>query len=256
MRSPPGATAGNRGSLRHSALALVVLALAGCPSNANVVACPTGTSPCGNGCIPSANSVCCDDGTQHTSSYCTNAAGGGCFENTAQRCAAAFPAGAQASFCCSANGSFGSNDCPAGQHHCGLQCFPAGHSCCPAGASSADCPETSWDPTICPSPAPGTYGCAYCANSGMCIPCYTGTSCAGDPCIPNAVCALDGTSPPTGGSSGGSGGGGQCAHWSCGGSSQCAQVLGAPSGVQCQFAAGESCQQWCQMYVPGNCVCQ
>ncbi len=53
----------------------------------------------------------------------------------------------------------------------------------------------------------------------------------------------------------GGGGGGVCAYWSCGGSSQCASVMGAPSGVQCQFAPGQTCQAWCNQYVPGNCNC-
>src|SRR4051812_44519519 len=77
-------------------------------------ACPKGTSPCGDGCIPGDTSVCCDNGSRTTSSYCTNSAGGACVANT-MHCAAAFPLGANAQFCCSQNGTVGSNDCPSGQ---------------------------------------------------------------------------------------------------------------------------------------------
>jgi hypothetical protein len=56
--------------------------------------------------------------------------------NTNNRCSAAF-GGSPAVACCSANGSFGSNDCPAGQHHCGLLCSAA--PCCPnCGAGGTD----------------------------------------------------------------------------------------------------------------------
>lgn len=93
--------------------------------------CAANTKACGNGCIPESG-VCCDvDGT--TSSYCTNAAGGGCLPNTGHRCSAAFPAEIQAAYCCDANGDFGSNDCPAGEHHCGLLCQPLARPCATAG---------------------------------------------------------------------------------------------------------------------------
>lgn len=85
--------------------------------------CAQGTTPCGNGCIP-VSAVCCDDGTARTSSYCTNAGGGaapGCFAND-RDCAAAFPSGQRARYCCGKSGTFGSNDCPPGQRHCGLLC--------------------------------------------------------------------------------------------------------------------------------------
>ncbi len=158
--------------------------------------CPKGTSPCGDGCIPNATAVCCDNGSGATSSYCTNSAGGGCFSNTMQ-CAAAFPSGTNAQFCCAANGTVGSNDCPTGQHHCGLQCYPADHACCPAGSSSADCPETSWDPSSCTLPAPTDVGCAVCLSNNMCLSCASGECCAGDPCnggqcLPSAVCVGNG----------------------------------------------------------------
>lgn len=53
----------------------------------------------------------------------------------------------------------------------------------------------------------------------------------------------------------GGSGGSVCAYWSCGSSSQCAAVMGAPSGTQCTFEPGQTCQQWCQTYIPGNCSC-
>ena len=43
-----------------------------------------------------------------------------------------------------------------------------------------------------------------------------------------------------------------CAHLSCGGPAQCAQAMGAPSGVQCDFAPGQNGQQRCQEYIPGH----
>jgi hypothetical protein len=120
-------------------------------------------------------------------------------------------------------------------------------SACDASTGDASAP-------VCPAAAPldcGNGKCCpasapyYCPNDGApgC-----GTSPVGPECAGYIVC---------GGSSGSSGGtSGPCAHWSCGSSSQCVSVLGAPSGVQCQFAPGQTCQQWCQQYVPGNCVCQ
>lgn len=47
-----------------------------------------------------------------------------------------------------------------------------------------------------------------------------------------------------------------CAHWSCGASSQCQTVMGGASGVQCTFDPGQTCQDWCKKYIPGNCTCQ
>jgi hypothetical protein len=96
--------------------------------------CPEDTTGCGNGCIPSGG-VCCAPGSPTSSSYCTNAAGA-CSGNEAGTCPGAFTSGA-AQFCCSTNGSFGSNDCPAGEHHCGLLCWPTSHSCGPADVGDA-----------------------------------------------------------------------------------------------------------------------
>lgn len=89
--------------------------------------CPANTKACGEGCIPS-NGVCCaHPGDPLTSSYCTNSAGGGCSPNLAPDggpgiCKAGFPSGTTAKYCCSTNTDIGSNDCPPGQHHCGLLC--------------------------------------------------------------------------------------------------------------------------------------
>jgi hypothetical protein len=96
--------------------------------------CPSGTVACGNGCIPG-SAVCCVAGSATSSSYCTNAAGV-CGDNDAGACPGAFTSG-PAQFCCSSNGSFGSNDCPSGQHHCGLLCWPASHACGPADVGDA-----------------------------------------------------------------------------------------------------------------------
>lgn len=90
-------------------------------------------------------------------------------------------------------------------------------------------------------------GCT--GSDGNCLTCAAPSTCnSGGTCsaVVNGVQCCNG---------GGGGSGGVCAHWSCGGSSQCTQVMGMPSGVQCQFAANQTCQQWCQTYVPGNCSC-
>ena len=47
-----------------------------------------------------------------------------------------------------------------------------------------------------------------------------------------------------------------CAYWSCGGSPQCATVMGAATGKQCTFAPGQTCEQWCAATIPGNCSCR
>lgn len=226
---------------------IVCLALIGCSGGSSTTKCPTGTLPCGNGCRPS-GTICCEDTFASSgSSYCTNSAGGGCFANT-RSCQAGFPANTAAKFCCATSGTIGSNDCPAGQHHCGLLCSPIGTPCCPANASAQDCPTET-------NAAPAAVDCGCCSATGACYHCLSGQCCAGGDlctnsgtCIPNqAVCV---------GVSAGGGGGGVCAYWSCGSSSQCASVMGAPSGVQCTFAAGQTCQQWCTTYVPGNCSCR
>jgi len=120
---------GMRCHLRAGALLVVVVSSLAC-LGAKEPACPANTRPCGNGCIPSTG-VCCEDPGIPTdqsmgSSYCTNGAGGAtdgaCFSNMDGRCSAAFPATVTAEWCCAASGDFGSNDCPAGQHHCGLLC--------------------------------------------------------------------------------------------------------------------------------------
>ena len=102
----------------------------------------------------------------------------------------------------------------------------------------------------CPSSAPldcGNGSCCqvatpYLCSNGIKPACYPYGPADGSACAGYILC-------------GGGGGSGVCAHWSCGGSSQCASVMGAPSGVQCQFAAGQSCAQWCATYVPSNCSC-
>lgn len=171
------------------------------PSSSPALRCPSGTFPCGNGCISDQSAVCCDNGSGKTSSYCTNA-GGGCYPNTNKACAAAFPATATAQFCCGSTGSFGSNDCPSGQHHCGLLCYPLSHACCASGASDADCPTTAWDPTGCSSA--GEVGCGVCVATAQCLSCPSGSCCHGDPC--SAVSCVSG--PACIGIAGGGGGGG------------------------------------------------
>jgi hypothetical protein len=153
--------------------------------------------------MPSGSSVCCDNGSRTTSNYCVNSAGGGCSPN-AGACSSTASTG-PSQFCCASNANIGSIDCPSGQHHCGLQCWPADHPCCPAGSSSADCPEQSWDPSACTLRHPNDVGCAVCLSTSMCISCPAGSCCHGDPCAgggcaPSSVC----------GGVAGTGGGGTC----------------------------------------------
>ncbi len=105
---------------------------------------------------------------------------------------------------------------------------------CPASAP-LDCGNGSCCPTATPY---------YCPNDGA-PQCFPYGPADGPACQGYTLCG--------GGSSSSSS---PCAHWSCGSSSQCAQVLGAASGVQCQFASGQTCAQWCEEYVPGDCHCQ
>jgi hypothetical protein len=90
--------------------------------------CPPTQGVCGTGCIPK-DAVCCNDGAG-TSSYCANHAAGACSPNPAGTCAAATVGQGQAAFCCDASTNTGSNDCAAGQHHCGLTCRAESESCC------------------------------------------------------------------------------------------------------------------------------
>ncbi len=115
------------------------------------------TRPCGNGRIP-ASAICCDRGSVTSSSYCTSRAGTNtsgtnapaeCFDNLAGMCTGSNPFSSPRSFvpaplaayCCSIGGSQGSNDCPAGQYHCGLQCTSDRGGCkiggSPAGGSGS-----------------------------------------------------------------------------------------------------------------------
>lgn len=178
--------------------------------------CRAGTHPCGNGCIPTM-AVCCDDGSGTTSSYCTNGSAG-CEPNDASRgCQAVFPSGTTAKFCCGTAGSFGSNDCPEGQRHCGTLCQPTNVPCCEPGSSSADCPESSWNSSICTA-EPGRVGCGICVEKDVCVSCSPGWCCqgglvcggAGARCVAGASCT--GESGGTGGSSGG-GTTGDCSAW-------------------------------------------
>jgi hypothetical protein len=164
--------------MRTARCATLALLIAGCTQSA--VTCPTGTFPCGNGCISGNDVVCCDPGNASTSSYCSGSIGGGCYDND-RGCPLAGSTSAKAAFCCGVLGATGSNDCPAGQHHCGTTCFPLDHDCCPNGS----CPEAAWDPTECTSTTATDVGCAVCMSSGqqaMCVSCPAGSCCHGDPC--------------------------------------------------------------------------
>jgi hypothetical protein len=97
--------------------------------------CPEGQKVCGNGCIP-ATGVCCEQPGASASSYCNNAAGGVTEGNCLP--ASTCPAGIGPDtprFCCSQDGTFESNDCASGEHHCGLLCYPLSHACVAAGTT-------------------------------------------------------------------------------------------------------------------------
>jgi hypothetical protein len=188
-------------------------------------ACPAATSPCGNGCMPSGSSVCCDTGALTTSSYCVDTGGGGCSAN-AGTCKTPQGTG-PADFCCG-NATFGSDDCPSDQHHCGLQCWPLTHACCAAGSTTAACPETSWDPVGCTLPGAGDIGCAVCVETQQCMSCASGSCCHGDPCA-GGGCTVDAFCVGAGGGNTGTGSGG--------GSGSCpvtfAQCCSGNAGNQC-----------------------
>lgn len=193
--------------MKYSVVAAALVGAA-CSSGASSFTCPKGQVPCGDGCIPGSG-VCCEGHFAGAtgSSYCTNTAGGGCFGNpnsAAQTCAAAFPSGVNARYCCSANSSIGSNDCPAGQHHCGLNCQPSGTPCCPSGSSSADCPSAADDCSR------GGVSCGSC--NGLCYSCDPGECCNGDVCAQGYCTAPKAGSACTGVPvTGSGGGGGSCA---------------------------------------------
>lgn len=170
----------------------------GCSGNGGggVAGCPDDLVPCGNGCRPP-DAVCCENQNAASSSYCTNAAGGGCYPND-RDCQAGFPLGAVAKFCCAETGTIGSNDCPAGQHHCGLLCQPVDEPCCEGG----DCRYASSGPT-CPE---GRVVCAYDAPADICWTCSSGFCCGG-PAITGGCFAGGGVCQ---GGTGGSDGGGSC----------------------------------------------
>jgi|APLak6261675434_1056106.scaffolds.fasta_scaffold01529_3 hypothetical protein len=203
--------------------------------------CRAGTHPCGDGCIPTM-AVCCDDGSGKTSSYCTNGATG-CFPNSeARACDAVFPSGVRGQFCCGESGTIGSNDCPAGQRHCGTLCLPTSEPCCPAGASASDCPERSWDPVGCQTES-GRVGCGVCLDTKSCVSCPAGSCCqgglvcggAGARCITGASCT--GESGGAGGTGGGSGS--LCSQYknTCG-TSGGIQTVGSYFPKSCACAAG------------------
>lgn len=119
---------------------VLTLVLTGCSGDEEgpngPTGCPDPLVQCGNGCVP-ANAICCDDGSKTTSSFCTNAAVGPCTANT-RDCQAAFPSGQRAAFCCGDSGTTGTNDCPAGQRHCGLLCRPVDTPCCSPGEAGCE----------------------------------------------------------------------------------------------------------------------
>jgi hypothetical protein len=229
----------------ESLLVAAALLVAGCTKDEGGASpsggfrCPRGLSPCGQGCIP-AGAVCCDDGSRKTSSYCTNAAGGGCYGNGQRGCKAGF--GGAAEYCCAANGDFGSNDCPAGQRHCGELCLPLDRPCCPEGSSADDCPIASADDRCGKGVSGLLVPCGYCPGIPFCTYCQPGQCCSADFCEPttwqkphcvsgDGVC----TGIPGGGVpavDGGAADGGSCAGGWIGSSRSCTP-LGAGGSCTC-----------------------
>lgn len=210
------------GSLDKSLVWGVVLVcgffLSGCfgsCSGTKKFGCPPDTVACGNGCRPASDTVCCDDGTRYTSAYCTNSAGGGCFVND-RDCQAGFPLGTAAEFCCASNGTFGSNDCPAGQRHCGLECRDVEVPCCDPKVEGA-CVSFN---TTAGCPAQDNL-CAYCPNLVLCRYCPDGHCCSGDTCAGPEAGACIQSEVCTGLGGGGGGGGSACGSGRCSGNEVC-----------------------------------
>jgi hypothetical protein len=147
--------------MRRIAAVVAVLLVAGCPGGDPAESCPPPTKACGDGCIP-ASGVCCEVPGADSSSYCAGQGVSTCV--TDRTCAAAFPAEQTARYCCSETGDFGSNDCPAGEHHCGLSCQAAPCVAAPAGT------DATADPG--PDAADGE------AAGGTCV--FAGSLCAED----------------------------------------------------------------------------
>ena len=235
----------------------LVFAMSQCSSGDDrLVLCPKGTWPCGDGCMPQ-NAVCCDSGDQKTSSFCTNSASGGCSSNPSgggTPCHKQNPFASEvAQFCCAANGDFGSNDCPAGEHHCGLSCQPKDKPCCASGASYEECPTASYPCEM------GSNSCGICrTNGGNCHTCPAGYCCQGDPCgaakcVANPICSGSniGDKPNDGSGGGGCGGSGgssgvQCGSATCGSSEICVSTRSCiknvmSSGCECSDPAPDQC---------------
>ncbi|MBE2254105.1 MAG: hypothetical protein IAE78_31545 [Myxococcus sp.] len=205
--------------------------------------CRAGTHPCGDGCIPTM-AVCCDDGSGTTSSYCTNGATGCHVNDDSRGCQAVFPSGQRAKFCCGEQGSFGSNDCPEGQRHCGTLCQPVATPCCPAGSSEKECPEKSWDSLDCRA-EPGRVGCGVCLAKDVCVSCLPGYCCqgglvcggAGARCVAGPTCTGESGGA---GSSSGTGSAAFCSKWKnrCGPASGGIQLVNFNVPRQCGCPEG------------------
>jgi hypothetical protein len=176
------------------------------PLSITVTKCGLMDIPCGDGCIPAGSNVTCCAQTQGpsatTSSYCVS---GTCYDNSDGRCNLN---GTPTQFCCTPAGSIGSNDCPAGTHHCGVAtpggtgCVADGQLCCDESKGQT-CNDTTIYSSLCDNG--GTVDCGYCSATGMCISCPSGYCCAGDPCNGGSCAPGDCTAPGGGSSSGSSG---------------------------------------------------
>ncbi len=233
--------------------------------------------PCGNGCMPAGvNTTCCaTDGptASTTSSYCVS---GACYPTTGDRCELN---GTPTQFCCGPFGAIGSNDCPAGTHHCGLA-TAGGAGCVPntqVGCCDESAGQTCNAQVLAPTPAacPTNGGtdaivCGYCPATAFCQYCPQGTCCNGDVCSASSTCSVGdacyvnggGTAAGPGdggGTSGGGGCAGKCSNGYCG---ACSATADCCTGAVCistkvcsvnSVAAGCECSALGTFGVSGVC---
>jgi hypothetical protein len=224
-----------RGMMLFGGALAVVLVIAGCPTledpsfggQPNGFKCAQGSVPCGNGCMPAANNnVCCAFEGSTTSSYCTS---GSCFDNPNKRCG-------DSQFCCSPSGTIGSDDCPAGQKHCGLGCVPSDQTCCRDGQTCAS--MVAFDSIGCTSVPSTATGCAVCLPAKQCMSCPEGSCCKGDPCNGGGCATCPAHGPTGSSSSGGSSSGGAATKGLC--ATSCTTCSG-PNDPKCDSLGGTCC---------------
>ena len=123
---------------------------------------------------------------------------------------------------------------------------PAGISC---GSTCSMNFATSSQVTLTAAAASGSTfagwsGAGGCSGTGTCV------------LTMSAAESATATFNTSGGGGGGGGGAGYLySNWSCGGSSQCASVMGGSVGSAGPFCNSSACSTWCNTYIPANCHC-